>query len=295
MDLVDVDAETIDTNAVVIEENNQENETDNKKGLSIEDVEASESVPLFDSFPVDDNNMVEAESAHDKENQPLITTSDGTDEEMDTAVNEAGTEELEQQSEELSIVSGLIERTTVEISATETEAENVATEGRDHDVETVGESTEIQEETRDETEPVDEEVHESRATENQSSMEEPVVIDDDEVGETGEPEQQKFSVFPLAKVKKIMKTDPDTHLISKEAILLTAKATELFLREFASFSYEALKETKRKTISKKEFDAVLELVEPYCFLDGIFYETAANEEKDEEIVEVQSTTVETSN
>ena len=72
---------------------------------------------------------------------------------------------------------------------------------------------------------VDEEVHESGATENQSSMEEPVVIDDDEVGETGEPEQQKFSVFPLAKVKKIMKTDPDTHLISKEAILLTAKAT----------------------------------------------------------------------
>ena len=34
MDLVDVDAETIDTNAVVIEENNQENETDNKKGNS---------------------------------------------------------------------------------------------------------------------------------------------------------------------------------------------------------------------------------------------------------------------
>ena len=72
---------------------------------------------------------------------------------MDTAVNEAGTEELKQQSEELSIVSGLIERTTVEISATETEGENVETEGRDHDVETVGESTEIQEETRDETEP----------------------------------------------------------------------------------------------------------------------------------------------
>ena len=32
-----------------------------------------------------------------------------------------------------------------------------------------------------------------------------------------------------------------------------------------------------------------------CHSSGIFYETAANEEKDEEIVEVQSTTVETSN
>ena len=40
-----------------------------------------------------------------------------------------------------------------------------------------------------------------------------------------EEENEKLTVFPLAKIKKIMRTDPDTHLISKEAILLTAKAT----------------------------------------------------------------------
>ena len=56
--------------------------------------------------------------------------------------------------------------------------------------------------------------------------------DDDELQELGdatnEGVQQKISSFPLAKIKKIMKSDPETHLISKEAILLTAKATVSF-------------------------------------------------------------------
>eukprot|EP00762_Andalucia_godoyi_P004987 ANDGO_01400.mRNA.1 Nuclear transcription factor Y subunit C-4 len=55
--------------------------------------------------------------------------------------------------------------------------------------------------------------------------------------------------LPLARVKRIMKADPDTKVISHDALWLTTRCAELFLVHLSQRAADVTKATSRKTMS----------------------------------------------
>ncbi|KAI3952690.1 hypothetical protein MKX01_013652 [Papaver californicum] len=56
------------------------------------------------------------------------------------------------------------------------------------------------------------------------------------------------SVFPLSRIKKIMKIDPEINKINSEALHLVSLSTDLFLQFLTDKSTRVVLEKKRKTI-----------------------------------------------
>ncbi|GJQ75957.1 hypothetical protein Trydic_g18012 [Trypoxylus dichotomus] len=81
-------------------------------------------------------------------------------------------------------------------------------------------------------------------------------------------ERNKLTELPLSKIKSIMKMDPDCHLISKEALFLTTKATELFLQAIGKETLRYTQMGKRKMMVKRDLDNAINNVSSLCFLDG---------------------------
>lgn len=102
--------------------------------------------------------------------------------------------------------------------------------------------------------------------------------DSEQATTSKEPAPRKFKPLaplrainlPLAKVKNIMKLDPDVNLASHEAIALVAKATEMFIQALAKESCR-VKDPKKKTIQKRDFDFAITQVESLEFLDGAMH------------------------
>ncbi|XP_026751466.1 DNA polymerase epsilon subunit 4 [Galleria mellonella] len=74
--------------------------------------------------------------------------------------------------------------------------------------------------------------------------------------------------LPMARVKNIMKMDPDVSIVSSDAVFLVTKATELFLETIAKETYSYTSTNKRKLISKKDLDLIINKVDCLCFLEG---------------------------
>ncbi|XP_023936886.1 DNA polymerase epsilon subunit 4 [Bicyclus anynana] len=82
------------------------------------------------------------------------------------------------------------------------------------------------------------------------------------------PEVLRSTKLPLARIKNIMKMDPDVSIVNAEAVFLVTKATELFLETIAKETYTYTAQQKRKTIAKKDLDVVINKVDCLCFLEG---------------------------
>lgn len=61
----------------------------------------------------------------------------------------------------------------------------------------------------------------------------------------------KSSELPLARIKKIMKLDDEVKMISAEAPILFAKASELFIQEVTVRAWLHTEDNKRRTLQKK--------------------------------------------
>ena len=61
------------------------------------------------------------------------------------------------------------------------------------------------------------------------------------------------AIFPLARIKKIMKADKDVNLVAADAVNLVSLATELFLDTFVKKASEISQNEKRRTILYKDF------------------------------------------
>ncbi|XP_049396081.1 nuclear transcription factor Y subunit C-1-like [Solanum stenotomum] len=72
--------------------------------------------------------------------------------------------------------------------------------------------------------------------------------------------------LPISRVKKIMKSDKDVHMISAEAPILIAKACELFIQELTHRSWLNAQEYQRRTLKKTDFITVLRETELFDFL-----------------------------
>ncbi|CAK1604513.1 unnamed protein product [Parnassius mnemosyne] len=82
------------------------------------------------------------------------------------------------------------------------------------------------------------------------------------------PEIVRNTKLPMARIKNIMKMDPDVSIVSADAVFLVTKATELFLETMAKETYTYTTTSKRKTIAKKDLDLVINKVDCLCFLEG---------------------------
>ncbi|XP_014281795.1 DNA polymerase epsilon subunit 4 [Halyomorpha halys] len=74
--------------------------------------------------------------------------------------------------------------------------------------------------------------------------------------------------LPLARVKQIIKMDPDVHMAGSDAVFLIAKATELFIELLSKDAYAFTSSAKKKTIQKKDVDSAITNADALVFLDG---------------------------
>mmetsp|Transcript_25118 Transcript_25118/g.38931 ORF Transcript_25118/g.38931 Transcript_25118/m.38931 type:complete len:126 (+) Transcript_25118:647-1024(+) len=79
-------------------------------------------------------------------------------------------------------------------------------------------------------------------------------------------EQFKQQKLPLARIKKIMKSDEEVRMISAEAPILFAKACEMFIAEITIKGYYNAEKNERKTLQRKDIATAIARTETYDFL-----------------------------
>nr|XP_005494290.2 DNA polymerase epsilon subunit 4 [Zonotrichia albicollis] len=82
------------------------------------------------------------------------------------------------------------------------------------------------------------------------------------------PGPARLARLPLARVKALVKADPDVTLASQEAVFVLARATELFVETIAKDAYMYAQQGKRKTLQRKDLDNAIEAIDEFAFLEG---------------------------
>ena len=70
--------------------------------------------------------------------------------------------------------------------------------------------------------------------------------------------------LPLARIKRIMKSDEDVRMISAEAPVLFAKACEMFILELTLRSWCYSEQNKRRTLQKEDIQTAIRRTESEC-------------------------------
>ena len=73
--------------------------------------------------------------------------------------------------------------------------------------------------------------------------------------------------IPLAKIRPMIKLDPDVQLVSMDSVYLITKATEMFIEYLTQESFRVTMSKKRKTVSKQDVDEAVAHVDALHFLD----------------------------
>ena len=79
----------------------------------------------------------------------------------------------------------------------------------------------------------------------------------------------KNHLLPLARIKKIMKSDEDVRMISSEAPVLFAKACEMFILELTMRAWVHSQEGKRRTLHRNDIAAAITKTDIFDFLVDI--------------------------
>lgn len=100
-------------------------------------------------------------------------------------------------------------------------------------------------------------------------------------------ERFKDQKLPLARIKKIMKSDEDVRMISAEAPILFAKACEMFIIEMTHKAYYYAAKNNRKTLQRNDISAAIVDTEIYDFL----LDTIPNEHVPKEVKETKMVSI----
>ncbi|VDO11572.1 unnamed protein product [Rodentolepis nana] len=79
----------------------------------------------------------------------------------------------------------------------------------------------------------------------------------------------KLFKLPTSRIKSIVKLIPSVHMVNSEAIAAIGKATELFLKELVSESYQVARESGKKTLAIGHIEGVIQTLPQFEFLDGM--------------------------
>jgi nuclear transcription factor Y gamma len=82
-------------------------------------------------------------------------------------------------------------------------------------------------------------------------------------------EDLKNHQLPLARIKKIMKSDEDVRMISAEAPALFAKACEMFIIEITYRAWLHTEENKRRTLQRNDISICIQRTDIFDFLIDI--------------------------
>ncbi|GAB9473257.1 hypothetical protein Gpo141_00010412 [Globisporangium polare] len=85
-----------------------------------------------------------------------------------------------------------------------------------------------------------------------------------EVG--SEQDFKNHNDLPLARIKRIMKSDEDVRMISAEAPVLFAKACEMFILELTLRSWGYSEKNKRRTLQKEDIQTAIRNTDIFDFL-----------------------------
>ncbi|KAL2922496.1 Nuclear transcription factor Y subunit C-3 [Bienertia sinuspersici] len=75
--------------------------------------------------------------------------------------------------------------------------------------------------------------------------------------------------LPLARIKKIMKSDDNVRMISADAPVVLSRACEMFIQDLTLRSWSCTEESKRKTLQKADISAALSTSDLFDFLVDI--------------------------
>jgi len=98
----------------------------------------------------------------------------------------------------------------------------------------------------------------------------------------GEQEFKNDNDLPLARIKRIMKSDEDVRMISAEAPIVFAKACELFILELTIRSFSASERLGGRGCTSADVAAAISSTDTYDFLEGVLEEERKLKEAEEE-------------
>lgn len=81
--------------------------------------------------------------------------------------------------------------------------------------------------------------------------------------------EQRLVSLPLSRIRVIMKSSPEVSSINQEALVLTAKATELFVQYLATYSYRHGNGKEKKALTYNDLSNTAEESETFQFLADI--------------------------
>ncbi|WVR09584.1 hypothetical protein IAU60_006654 [Kwoniella sp. DSM 27419] len=81
--------------------------------------------------------------------------------------------------------------------------------------------------------------------------------------------QPGTTIFPMSRIKRIVKADKDLENMSNEAVFLVAVATEYFIKHFMEEGYTKARLEKRKIVNYKDMAAVVARSEEFDFLKDV--------------------------
>ncbi|XP_067568915.1 chromatin accessibility complex protein 1 [Pseudorca crassidens] len=81
--------------------------------------------------------------------------------------------------------------------------------------------------------------------------------------------EQRLVSLPLSRIRVIMKSSPEVSSINQEALVLTAKATELFVQYLATYSYRHSSGKEKKALTYSDLSDTAEESETFQFLADI--------------------------
>ena len=84
-----------------------------------------------------------------------------------------------------------------------------------------------------------------------------------------EADQLRYPAFPLARIKKIIKSDEDVKLISCDYSALMSKCCEFFIEELVHCSWAHTEEERRVTLQKSDILTYINRSEIHDFLAAI--------------------------
>ncbi|KAI9817274.1 MAG: hypothetical protein M1832_004696, partial [Thelocarpon impressellum] len=84
-----------------------------------------------------------------------------------------------------------------------------------------------------------------------------------------ETHDYKLHHLPLARIKKVMKADPEVKMISAEAPILFAKGCDIFITELTMRAWIHAEENKRRTLQRSDIASALAKSDMFDFLIDI--------------------------
>ncbi|KAI0887088.1 histone-fold-containing protein [Annulohypoxylon maeteangense] len=98
----------------------------------------------------------------------------------------------------------------------------------------------------------------------------------------------KLHQLPLARIKKVMKADPEVKMISAEAPILFAKGCDIFITELTMRAWIHAEENKRRTLQRSDIASALAKSDMFDFLIDIVPREEASHAKRTNPAQAQS-------